>query len=332
MVVSQHTRAVALFIANINTHLPPYIKITLAPSVFPKFLPNSIQQQIPNLKQMAISPNTASELLRIVASVDILLTVPDVQIKKIPADDRQCPICHERFAKNEWKVGEMNNSPVRIACGHVFGMQCLARLLFSTQSSVPCPLCRAEIVPEVVEDNLSNLAWDLVTPVLRLFLSFGQNMARDVWIQSLESLETTLGSRNPSKVVSVDRPMIIYDELHEQFCRCSAAAQRAAQNQAANDDRIRLLEELLQESQDHRDRRTELLDSYRALHWVEDASAEQPTNSLCQNHGHGQGRGDLPIRAVVRAVMQALIWGFGLASVLIALKGINSSGQVLSVA
>lgn len=239
---------------------------------------------------MALSPTTASELTRIVASVNVLLTLPDVKIRKIPADSTICSICHDPFAKDPWKMGETVNSPVKVECGHIFGIQCLARLLYSDESSARCPLCRAKIVPKTVEENPSVLAWDLVTPVLRLLLGLGQDLAPVVKAQTLEILQTTLRSRDLKESVSIDRIMIIYEELYTQFCRPSAAAQRAVEVQAANDNHIYGLEEELRLLQELCDNQSKLIEGYRELSCVDDAFSGQHTKSLCRHQKEGRAQ------------------------------------------
>lgn len=89
---------------------------------------------------MSISANTVSELKKVTAYLDFLLTVSNVKFERIPEDRRECIICKEPYDKNDWKLGETANRPVELQCGHIFGIQCLARLIFQESFSNKCPL------------------------------------------------------------------------------------------------------------------------------------------------------------------------------------------------
>ena len=47
---------------------------------------------------------------------------------ELPASD-SCPICMETFENISWQIGSAVNQPVQLpSCGHVFCINCLARV------------------------------------------------------------------------------------------------------------------------------------------------------------------------------------------------------------
>ena len=74
-----------------------------------------------------------------------LATVPYVKDNDPALRDDDCPICLEPFRL--WQRNtETENRPVRLSCGHCYGLQCLARWMFSGDSNGCCCLCLRRIV------------------------------------------------------------------------------------------------------------------------------------------------------------------------------------------
>lgn len=83
--------------------------------------------------------------IKVKVYLDFLITLPAVDINILELEDRNCPICQEEYHDTLWRLGkDPVHRPVRLNCGHVFGMPCLARwLFFSRFYNQRCPLCRA---------------------------------------------------------------------------------------------------------------------------------------------------------------------------------------------
>ena len=62
-----------------------------------------------------------------------------------PASMDICDNCHESFSPS-WQMGEIYNCPVKLACGHAFGLSCLASWLFSPAFDNHCPFCRSPVI------------------------------------------------------------------------------------------------------------------------------------------------------------------------------------------
>ena len=55
-------------------------------------------------------------------------------------------ICKEPYQNDGWKLGSTIHRPVALPCGHVFGLQCIARWILSANYDNRCPLCRVWII------------------------------------------------------------------------------------------------------------------------------------------------------------------------------------------
>ncbi|MCJ1460196.1 hypothetical protein MMC28_010575 [Mycoblastus sanguinarius] len=166
---------------------------------------------------MPVSSNTLSDLKKTVARLDFLLTIPNIKIKKISTDGRDCSICQDPFHNNTWKAGETANRPVKLECGHMFGIQCLARLVFTSDFSNRCPLCRATIIPDSFEKNPSSRSWEVASPLLRLLTGLDRQITL-VKAESINMLQRTQEKWTSVEGKHMDRTMILYEEFLNQFC------------------------------------------------------------------------------------------------------------------
>ncbi|KAJ9647227.1 hypothetical protein H2201_003345 [Coniosporium apollinis] len=77
----------------------------------------------------------------------------------IPADDRNCPICHEEYKAPPEEPGENDVMAVRTQCGHYACLTCLSSWLDGTITGSPsnqCPICRHvlfRLTPGDVQDT-----------------------------------------------------------------------------------------------------------------------------------------------------------------------------------
>ena len=58
---------------------------------------------------------------------------------------QQCCICYEPFEYHTWTRGLPVHRPIKLCCGHVFGMPCLARWASEVEFSNHCPFCRSAV-------------------------------------------------------------------------------------------------------------------------------------------------------------------------------------------
>lgn len=81
------------------------------------------------------------QLLNFESFVADLVVVP---IQDIPSDERACHICTEPYQSTIGftAINVSSENPVRLACGHVFGKDCIAIWL---ARSATCPLCRRQL-------------------------------------------------------------------------------------------------------------------------------------------------------------------------------------------
>ncbi|KAF6241348.1 hypothetical protein HO173_000058 [Letharia columbiana] len=218
---------------------------------------------------MPISSNTISELQKTTAQLDFLLTVSNIKIKKIPTHYQLCVICLEPFDNNAWKFGDTVNSPVQLECGHIFDIQCLAHLVFTSDFTNRCPLCRAQVMPTSFDRNPSGQSWKAAVPLLRLLMMFGgdpatfsKKNALDVLLNGLEreGLTGTVAGKHMHRV------MFLYEEFLKQFCEQAQPTaledlNLSADEEARMQDYVREREELergLEESRVSLARRQEL--------------------------------------------------------------------------
>ena len=203
---------------------------------------------------MPISSKTISELKNITAQFDFLLTASNVKIKTIPNDHRLCVICQEPFDNNVWKFGDTVNRPVKLECGHIFGIQCLAHLVFTSDFSNRCPLCRAQVIPASFEKNPSGQSWKAAVPLLRILMMFGGDRATFAKKKALDVLQNGLereGLVGPVGGKHVHRIMVLYEEILNQFCDQPQPVEDA-DRLAAAEARVQELRDVISETQELR--------------------------------------------------------------------------------
>lgn len=198
---------------------------------------------------MPISQSTLSDLKKTTAQFDFLLSAQNIKIKNLPHDAQFCVICQEPFDNSLWQQESDApvNRPVKLECGHVFGIQCLAHLVFTSDFSNRCPLCRAKVMPDSYERNPSGQSWKAAVPLLRILMmfvgeaaAFEKKKALDVLMNGLER-EGLMGSV-PGK--HMHRIMVLYEEFLNQFCD----APQPPDQLAASEARVHELEDILTRS------------------------------------------------------------------------------------
>ena len=218
---------------------------------------------------MPISPTTITDLKKSTAQLDFLLSATNVKIKTLAPDARFCAICQEPFDKSVWQKDNTDtpvNRPVKLECGHVFGIQCLAHLVFTSDFSNRCPLCRAKVMPDSFGRNPSGQSWKAAVPLLRILMMFGgdaatfdRRKALDVLVNGLERE----GLTGPVPGKHMHRIMVLYEEFLNQFCDAPQPMDRLAASEARELELIELLRQrwelyqALEESHETEKRRRE---------------------------------------------------------------------------
>ena len=71
-----------------------------------------------------------------------LSNVPFVEEGDIPTPNDECYVCKEPFETTPFQL----ERPVRLDCGHIIGLKCLARWVLSKHFDSECSLCRVKVV------------------------------------------------------------------------------------------------------------------------------------------------------------------------------------------
>ena len=79
-----------------------------------------------------------------------LFLVPYVEINDLDISKRDCALCCEPYKESTWQLDGPLNRPVRLNCGHAFGLKCLAQWMFSENFSNRCPYCAVLIFSAAV--------------------------------------------------------------------------------------------------------------------------------------------------------------------------------------
>ena len=158
---------------------------------------------------------TTAELRTLSSYFEFLATVPYLKVED-PAFQDDCPICKEPFQGLQ-TPGETLDRPVRLSCGHIFGLQCLARWMFSTYMDGHCSYCRAIIVDPtrakaqhpVLTATLTNLE------ILGLFQG---HISAERKTELLSIFRASLESRRDHTFLDHARLLMLWEELLESMC------------------------------------------------------------------------------------------------------------------
>ena len=75
-----------------------------------------------------------------------LRDVPYVEMANLTPFNDECYVCLEPFNSSPWQLEGTLNRPVRLPCGHIIGIQCLARWALSANFDNRCSLCRVKVI------------------------------------------------------------------------------------------------------------------------------------------------------------------------------------------
>lgn len=142
-----------------------------------------------------------------VAYFKFLYCLPIVDIATLDPDKQDCPFCFEPYNQKAWEWGdaEVLNHPVRLACGHIFGFECLTTWLFSPNFNNFCPYCR---IPLIIKAHRSQ---DKTFKMLKQALELRQllNLQSS---QEAESFMKLLGDTCIIPAKDQNRIMIMFEE------------------------------------------------------------------------------------------------------------------------
>lgn len=115
----------------------------------------------------------------LLSQFDFLETIPYVEELR-QTDDSNCFICSEPYSMlhREWNIKGTHDFPVRLPCGHVVGLQCLAYWMLSSGISNRCGICRA-IIP-LRPHNEGDIYGSAAVNSLRLIISLNVDMSRSI--------------------------------------------------------------------------------------------------------------------------------------------------------
>ena len=82
---------------------------------------------------------------------NFLSEIPHIPISELSASACDCSIRHAPYSSS-WQLGEIENRPIKLACGHAIGLSCLSSWISSLNFDNHCPFCRVKIMPKSAEE------------------------------------------------------------------------------------------------------------------------------------------------------------------------------------
>ena len=159
-------------------------------------------------------PWLPDEEIRLLTHFYFLATVPYINADD-PAFANDCDICQEPYREAPLE-GKSLNRPVRLRCGHVYGIQCLAHWLLSESSNLLCPHCRTPIV----EASRLHMTESILTAAmvnLEIFCLFEGNFPPDKKESVLAIFERSLGMVWGNEPRDRDRLMMMWEEFLQRL-------------------------------------------------------------------------------------------------------------------
>jgi len=186
------------------------MNLAIADCVLLRFLSNHLIFVAVKVR-MPSAMNTIRELY---SYFDFLLGLPNIPIDQIPLDDRVCAFCHEGYEITAWRRNQTMNCPVRLHCGHIFGVQCLARWILSPNFNNTCPYCQTKLMRISGKRSPDSLEmFGQLLAVIEDLTSYKYPIGGTASKAMLRSLEPKRW--DPSRLSSgeADRTMMIYEKV-----------------------------------------------------------------------------------------------------------------------
>ncbi|KAL9136200.1 MAG: hypothetical protein Q9175_002589 [Cornicularia normoerica] len=155
---------------------------------------------------------TKTELEKLPSYFEFLATVPYIDEHDDSRSEDDCPICREHF---EWgpMPGKTMNRPVKLTCGHVFGVQCFAQWMLSPNFDGLCPFCRA-IVLDPTRPQVQNPIVTAAVTNLEILCLFQDRVCAMRKGALFDIFEKSL----PAEVQDRDRLMMLWEEFLDSMC------------------------------------------------------------------------------------------------------------------
>ena len=158
---------------------------------------------------------TKAELKTLSSYFRFLATVPYLGVED-PAFQADCPLCKEPF---QWlqPSGKPLNRPVRLSCGHVFGLQCLAQWMFSPDFDGHCCFCRAIIV-DPTRTLSQHTTLNAAVTNLKILGLFQDHISAEKKTELLSMFQSLLESRRGMVFLDPQRLLALWEEVLESLC------------------------------------------------------------------------------------------------------------------
>ena len=84
--------------------------------------------------------------------IQILASMPVIRKKNLKENEKECSICREPFrdstkSSSTHAPDEVDEKPVRLPCGHIFGDVCFRDWIWPFGQGTNCPMCRSNDFP-----------------------------------------------------------------------------------------------------------------------------------------------------------------------------------------
>lgn len=169
---------------------------------------------------------TEAELNKNIVKFQFLCEIPTIDITPSLEKD-ECFICRESYQTNKWELGGTVHCPVALPCGHILGLQCLARWVLSPTFDNSCSFCRLQIMnPRAITGQLSRALESSFARLEILAVVASNGISQTQKTQLLKTSKKSLCSEKAFWKLSnnSDRVMIVWEEFLNKMCNDSAAS------------------------------------------------------------------------------------------------------------
>lgn len=187
---------------------------------------------------MSTFPTTISDLKKTTAYFAFLLTIANVPITELSPPERKCLTCRKPFQKTAQNENEESiNAPIKLNCGHVSHIRCLARSVFAANFINTCPQCHNQIIPDSHADGISHRSWQVVAPLLELLMLLDRDLEFSSIIkdEAVGFLRKGIERKEAgfSQGMCAHRVLVLYEEFVCLFCDRPASVRDGGPLEAA---------------------------------------------------------------------------------------------------
>ncbi|KAL6720031.1 hypothetical protein ACLMJK_001952 [Lecanora helva] len=223
---------------------------------------------------MSTYSGTVSELKRTVARFDLLLNAPDVTMIDTTPDQSICSICQELFQERSENVEEVVDRPVRLTCGHTFGLKCklhpgkesMPRQTWglwdcSSELTFRTTLSGAMLISDGYEHVPGKRSLEITRAVMTTLTHLTYSPEVSLKQECLDWLRDALRDWMFVEGEDVNRILILGEEFIDYFCRPEAYGTNLYNRAVAAEQQSLELRRLLAEMWSRQARLNEFLDS-----------------------------------------------------------------------